>query len=83
MTPDKSMNTEPTVEEAVKELHAMFPHTWFFVALRVTWPQGSEMASSSAVIEIADGNGGKADFYDPYLSNCMAAVRQWHEENKQ
>jgi hypothetical protein len=70
------MADEYTVERAAKELRQMFPHAWFFVALRLTWPQGSASPSTSAVIEIERESNG---FYSPYLHDAMAQIKKWRE----
>jgi hypothetical protein len=86
MTPNKSMNTEPTVEECLRELRDMFPDAKFITLSGDYVNRWSGEQTMSTRVQIAsswrDGQGG-GFFNAPTLSEVMAAVRQRHEENKQ
>lgn len=71
------MNTEPTVEEALRELREMFPDAHPISINHSIAMQGSNRADYATMQ--ADNEGWR----DTTLTDCMAQVRQWHQENKQ
>lgn len=70
---------EPSVEDCLRQLRKMFPHTWMFAADRVTWTQGSEGPTRSVVIEVGCSDNA---FFSSTLRDCMAQVRSWKQEQE-
>jgi hypothetical protein len=76
MTANKSMNTEPTIEECLRELREIFPD-----ALRIYISDDADyfdgVLTRESFIMVTHNT-----FRAPTLSEAMAHVRQWHKENK-
>lgn len=83
------MNTEPTVEEALRELREMFPDEHDpalgkFISVKRQEFIDSNHAEVSRTSHIYIGYGQSPPSCSAAtLSEAMAEVRQWHQENKQ
>lgn len=71
------MNSEPTVEECLRELRELFPDVTFISVKAHIIYQPSMPQRPQADIQI-EGRG----FRRESLSEAMAIVREWHKENK-
>lgn len=73
------MSTEPTVEDCLKELRKMFPrYKYFFLSVSIGAPRVPyEIRVGSAYY-----SAGVRSFHAETLSEAMAHVSKWHEQQK-
>lgn len=79
-----TVNSEPSVEEALRELREMFPKTWVYITVQQSGdcsPQGKLDIETPTVMVQVDRDNGDIIYNDMFdsLSEAMQQVRKWKE----
>jgi len=72
---------EITVEEALAQLREMFPGKAVFLKDEVEWWEEDKTPCRAVVIGIDYPPSNQKTFTDDTLTDCMAQIRKWKEEN--
>lgn len=67
------MNTEPSVEQCLKELRELFPHTQIVIGIRVSEITGDAWF----FIDVGPNDSILIAVSHPSLNSCLKEVRKW------